>query len=58
MSIETNSESLLGRSNFYSDAMTAATPQKPVAFADDMVWERTAKAPWKLELLTLFLRNQ
>jgi two-component system cell cycle sensor histidine kinase PleC len=58
MSVETNSESLLGRSNFYSDAQTLAPPQNPVAFADDMVWERTAKAPWKLELLTLFLRNQ
>jgi two-component system cell cycle sensor histidine kinase PleC len=58
MSVETNSESLLDRSNFYSDAQTPAPPQSPVAFADDMVWERTAKAPWKLELLTLFLRNQ
>ena len=27
-------------------------------FADDSYWERTAQAPWKFELLTLFLRNQ
>ena len=58
MSIETNSEDLLGRSNFYSDEPVTSLPNVSATFADDSVWERTAPGPWKLELLTLFLRNQ
>ncbi len=58
MSLESNSEGLPGRGNFYSDESAPATPKKRSTFEDDSVWERTAEAPWKLELLTIFLRNQ
>ena len=58
MSIDTSSESLLGRSNFYSDAQVPVASKKRSTFEDDSLWERTAEAPWKLELLTIFLRNQ
>jgi two-component system cell cycle sensor histidine kinase PleC len=58
MSVESNSEGLLGRGNFYSDEPEPTTPKKRSTFDDDSLWERTAEAPWKLELLTIFLRNQ
>ena len=58
MSIESNSEGLPGRGNFYSDEPVPAAPKKRSTFEDDALWERTAEAPWKLELLTIFLRNQ
>ncbi len=58
MPSEINSEMNLDRRNFYSDEQSPARPKKRSTFEDDGVWERTAEAPWKLELLTLFLRNQ
>ncbi len=58
MSIESNSEGLPGRGIFYSDEPSPAKPKKRSTFEDDSLWERTAEAPWKLELLTIFLRNQ
>ncbi len=58
MSIESNLEGLPGRGDFYSDEAAAAAPKARSTFEDDTLWERTAEAPWKLELLTIFLRNQ
>ena len=58
MSVESNSDGLPGRDNFYSDEPVPAAPKKRSTFEDDSLWERTAEAPWKLELLTIFLRNQ
>jgi hypothetical protein len=58
MSSLSHSEGLLGRGNFYRDEAGSAVPKKRSTFEDDSLWERTAEAPWKLELLTIFLRNQ
>jgi two-component system cell cycle sensor histidine kinase PleC len=58
MSIESNLEGLPGRGNFYSEEPGPIAPKKRSTFEDDSLWERTAEAPWKLELLTIFLRNQ
>jgi two-component system cell cycle sensor histidine kinase PleC len=58
MRIESKLEAGLDRRNFYSEEQAVAAPKKPSTFADDAVWERTAEAPWKRELLTIFLRNQ
>ncbi len=58
MSNESNSEGLPGRGNFYRDEPVPAAPKKRSTFEDDTIWERAAEAPWKLELLTIFLRNQ
>ncbi len=46
------------RGDLRGDGAAVAEPPKLIRFADDSHWERTAEAPWKLELLTLFLRNQ
>ena len=58
MSVESNSDGLPGRDDFYSDEPGPAAPKKRSTFEDDLLWERAAEAPWKLELLTNFLRNQ
>jgi two-component system, cell cycle sensor histidine kinase PleC len=58
MSTESHTEELPGRANFYSDEPVPAAPKKRSTFEDDALWERSAEAPWKLELLTIFLRNQ
>ncbi|MEQ1520668.1 MAG: HAMP domain-containing sensor histidine kinase [Aestuariivirga sp.] len=58
MSVESNSEGLPGHGNFYGGEPGPAVPKKRSTFDDDSLWERTAEAPWKLELLTIFLRNQ
>ncbi len=51
-------QDVVDRSNFHIDEQNAAQPPRPLAFGDDTDWERTAEAPWKRELLTLFMRNQ
>ena len=43
---------------FTATSQVPAAPKKRSTFEDDSLWERTAEAPWKLELLTIFLRNQ
>ena len=48
----------MGRGNFYGAEPGPTMPKKRSTFEDDSLWERTAEAPWKLELLTIFLRNQ
>ena len=58
MRSEINSEMSLDRRNFYSDEPSHVRVKKRSTFEDDSVWERTAEAPWKRELLTIFLRNQ
>ena len=58
MSIESNEEAIPGRGNFYSAEPDPAAPKKRATFDDDAIWDRTAEEPWKLELLTIFLRNQ
>ena len=58
MSITSKLKASLDRSNFYNDDQDVAAPVKPSKLTDDSYWERTAEAPWKIELLTLFLRNQ
>ncbi len=58
MSGETSSQDFLERNNFPADDRPAKGKKQPSAFEDDAVWERSRQAPWKSELLTLFLRNQ
>ncbi len=58
MRMKSNLKAGLDRHSFYGEAQAAVLPIRASILADDLVWERTAEAPWKLELLTLFLRNQ
>jgi hypothetical protein len=58
MSIESNLEGLPDRHTLYGGNQSPKPAKKRSTFEDDSLWERTAEAPWKLELLTIFLRNQ
>jgi two-component system, cell cycle sensor histidine kinase PleC len=54
--VETTDE--LDRSNFHVDEQGKETVVRATSLVEDTDWERTAEAPWKRELLTLFMRNQ
>jgi two-component system, cell cycle sensor histidine kinase PleC len=51
-------QDVLDRSNFHVEEPSDAQPARSSAFGEDINWEQTAEAPWKHELLTLFMRNQ
>ena len=58
MSIKSNPEGNPGRGSFSAGKPGPTAPKSRSTFEDDSLWERAAEAPWKLELLTIFLRNQ
>jgi two-component system, cell cycle sensor histidine kinase PleC len=58
MNAELNNQDGLDRSNFHVDEQAAEAEARPEVPSGDIAWEKTAEAPWKRELLTLFMRNQ
>jgi two-component system cell cycle sensor histidine kinase PleC len=58
MSSEAPSQPSLERSNFHVDEQELPVVETVSVFVDDEQWDAPDAAPWKRELLTLFLRNQ